>query len=127
MTAFDVHWRVPKDLQALPPADPTTLKSDTLMDEFLEEIERLSTRQDYRRVWPERIADIGETSYGGAEYAHVQGIFTLYTWSLDKFVLCLEERLSFGNVRRFRWLICGHGISADAAIREALARARDPW
>ncbi len=127
MAAFDVHPQIQEDLKAIPPADPTTLQSDTVMDEFLEEIERLGTRPDYRTVWPERIPDIGEVSYGGGEYAQVAGILTLYAWSLDKFVLCLEERLSFGSVRRFRWLICRHGASADAVIREALSRARDPW
>src|ERR1044071_5350125 len=119
MSRFEVHPEVRKDLQALPPPNAATLHADTHMDEFLDEIEALANRADYRQVWPDRIPNIGEASYGGNEYQIVIGAVTIYGWELEGYVVCLEERTAYALAPRFRWVLCKHGLSADAAMKEA--------
>ncbi len=125
MGQFEVHPSVQDDLKKAPPPDPAHWMSDTRMDVFLEDIEVLSARPDYRKVWPERIPSIGEQSRG-ATFAPA-GSFTLYAWLQEGFVICLEERLNLSGELKFRWLLCLHGVAPASAISEAIELTRTPW
>ena len=126
MAQFRVHPSVEDDLQKAPPPDPANWMVDTRMDEFLEELEDLSDRPDYRRVWPPRIAGIGERSVGGQVYGTV-GAVTIYGWEREGYVVCVEERIELGNQPSFRLQVVQHGVSPASAMDEAERRARTPW
>lgn len=126
MAGFSEHPEIQDDLRAAPPPTPANWDADGRMDVFLEQIERLSKHPNYRKVWPDRIPGVaGEVSIAGAALGTL-GAVTIYAWEREGYIVCLEVRIGFDRIPRFRWLACQHGASPASAMADARRRARMP-
>lgn len=116
------HPEVAADLAGAPPPDPANWGADARMKAFLDQIEKLSRRADYRRLWPDRVL---ETT--GASATGTTSPITIYTWEREGYVVCLEERFDLQLRPRFRWVACQYNASVSSTVADAERRARTPW
>lgn len=126
MSRVEYHPEVESDIEQAPRRPVQDWMADIRLKEFIREIERVGDRDDYRKVWPDRMAEGGEVSIAGQALGTTYPV-TIYTWEREGFVLCLEERLVFGSKPRFRWLACRYGAPAAEVIATARQRATTHW
>jgi hypothetical protein len=116
------HPEVNTDLAGAPRPGGPNWEADGRMSAFLNQIEKLSTKADYRSLWPDRILESTIHSTPGT----ISPI-TIYAWEPEGYVVCLEERFDLQLRPRFRWVACQYNASASSTVADAERRARTPW
>jgi hypothetical protein len=122
MEDFPEHPEVKTDLEGADPPSPSKWGSDARMNAFLKQIEKLSKKSDYRRLWPDR--DLEST---GASAPGTVSPITIYVWEREGYVVCLEERFDLQGRPQFRWVACQYKASLKNTLAVAEQRARAPW